>query len=178
MSKPSLRSRITGKINDYRRRDLTIAEKFPKKNIGLKTITSNEGLELVQKFGKTCPGCDCKMKFRGYGPWCLYQFTFDKIDDEKIHDKSNLVLACYSCNASGYGVQKTGCVKCPKGVHAKNELICKSWKEKIIADTITGKQINMKLLPRSKKDIHSRWRYAIFLVKKQFRARVKKCILI
>jgi hypothetical protein len=107
----SLRSKITRKIGDYRRRDKVLSAKYPIINEGLTTITSDEGIEIVNKYGKLCPGCGCEMLFKDYAPWCLYQFTFDKINDNIIHCKSNLKISCYMCNCSGYGTPKYSCKK-------------------------------------------------------------------
>lgn len=125
---PTIRSKITGKLSYYRFADARYMAKFPEENAGLTTINSSEGLEIIEKCGKICPGCGCKMKFKNYGPWCLYQFTFDRIDNKKIHSKDNLVLSCYNCNASGYGAPKIGC---KKGCHGSDydsriELIMKT----------------------------------------------------
>lgn len=129
-----LRAKISGKIQDYRRRDKLLAEKYYIKNIGLTTINSDEGIKLIEKYGKICPGCKCKMKLKNYKPWCLYQFTFDKIDNEKIHCFDNLKLACYNCNCLGYGKRKSDCVKsCHLGYSRnykirKYQLIIESYK--------------------------------------------------
>lgn len=181
MPKPTLRSRITGKIRDYRRQDEHILKKYPEQNVGLRVMTTEEGLELVQKLGKMCPMCDCKMKFRGYQPWCLYQFTFDRIDNKKIHDPTNLRLSCYSCNAAGCVTPKIGCVKkCHEPeINRGDEWQLARWKmKKIVSTVLAGKMVDMKLLPRSRARVNSRHRYIPIVPKFVNKTKPKLCVLL
>ena len=108
--------KINNKIRDYRRVDKRKKERFPSENEGLETIKLTDAIELINEL-KTdiCEGCNSKMLFN-YSPYCVYQFSFDRIDDKKIHAKSNLRIVCYNCNASGYGSIKGGC---SRGCHIK-----------------------------------------------------------
>jgi len=111
---PTLRYRIRRKIYDCKTKDLILQEICPDLNANLATITIEEGFQLIKKSGKFCPGCNCKMKFKNFEPWCLYQFTFNRLDNNIIHCLSNLEICCYRCNSYGYGKQK---IRCIKGCH-------------------------------------------------------------
>jgi len=97
------------KLRDYRRVDKLKKEKYPINNEGLETIKLTDAKKLIHEL-KTdlCEGCNCKMLFN-YTPYCVYQFSFDRIDNTKIHAKSNLRIVCYNCNSSGYGSIKQSC---------------------------------------------------------------------
>ena len=49
------------------------------------------------------------MLFCNYTPYCVYQFSFDRIDNTKIHSINNLRIVCWNCNSSGYGSIKQSC---------------------------------------------------------------------
>ena len=84
-------------------------------NEGLKTINLKDAFELIEKLNNDlCPGCNCKMLFCNYKPWCIYQFSFDRIDNNKIHSIDNLRIVCYNCNSLGLGSTKS---KCSRGCH-------------------------------------------------------------
>lgn len=142
---PTLRSRVTSKIRDYRDSDKYISQKYPEFNQNLSTISTDEGLEIVRNCGKICPGCGCKMKFRNYKPWCLYQFTFDRIDNKVIHSKDNLRLACYNCNATEYDSPKFSCIKLCHESDIGRDFV-KLQKERVVRYVNKDRQIPMKLL--------------------------------
>ena len=49
------------------------------------------------------------MLFCNYTPYCVYQFSFDRIDNTRIHSIDNLRVVCWNCNSSGYGSFKQSC---------------------------------------------------------------------
>ena len=97
-----LRKKFNSKIKSYRERD--------RKNNRVCDLSFSDCLELIQKINY-CIGCGCKLLFIEYKPWCLYQFSFDRVDETKGHTKHNLRIICYTCNALGLGSIKTPCVK-------------------------------------------------------------------
>ena len=100
------------KLRDYRRVDKYKKEKFPLENEGLETIKLKDAYKLVDKLDTDlCYGCECKMLFCNYTPYCVYQFSFDRIDNTKIHSINNLRIVCWNCNSSGYGSIKQSCTR-------------------------------------------------------------------
>ena len=98
------------KLRDYRRVDKCKKEKFPLENEGLETIKLKDAIKLVDELDTDlCYGCKCKMLFCNYTPYCVYQFSFDRIDNTKIHSNNNLRIVCWNCNSSGYGSIKQSC---------------------------------------------------------------------
>jgi hypothetical protein len=97
-----LRKKFNTKMSDYRKRD--------KRNNRICDLKFADCLQLVENVND-CVGCGCKLLFTEYEPWCLHQFTFDRIDESLGHTKSNVRIICYTCNALGLGSPKTKCVK-------------------------------------------------------------------
>lgn len=93
-------------------RDVKIKKKYPLENETLETITFKEALQLVEKLeSDKCEGCGDKMLFCDSEPYCVYQASFDRIDNKKIHSFNNLKIVCWNCNSSGYGSIKLSCSK-------------------------------------------------------------------
>jgi len=115
---PIDKSKIYNKLRDYRRRDKKIREKYPELNQNLKTIKVSEAIEIISKLNNNiCIGCGDTILFSNYTPWCLYQFTFDRLDNKIIHCKNNLRVICYDCNATEIGHKK---LSCSRGCHTVN----------------------------------------------------------
>ena len=103
------------KLRDYRRVDKHKRECFPLENEGLKTITIEDAVRMVYALDSDiCSGCNCKMLFCNYTPFCVYQFSFDRINNAKIHSNDNVRIVCWNCNSSGYGSIK---LRCSRGCH-------------------------------------------------------------
>jgi hypothetical protein len=107
--------KFNNKLRDYRRVDKRKKEIFPIENEGLETIKLNDAIKLVNDL-KTdlCDGCKCKILFYNYAPYCVYQFSFDRLENDKVHSVDNLRVVCYNCNSSGYGSIK---LSCSRGCH-------------------------------------------------------------
>ena len=120
-NKEDMKKKIKNKIRDYIRRDT----KFIKDNEQEQTINLYQAVVLVDKLkNNLCVGCGCEMLFYNYSNWCLYQFSFDRIDNKKIHCIDNLIVCCFSCNAEGYGTIKMSCFSgCHQGRERTNKLI-------------------------------------------------------
>ena len=54
---------------------------------------------VVQESDGRCENCGCEMLFDDWRPWCLHQFTFDRVDLTLPHSKDNVRLLCFYCNA-------------------------------------------------------------------------------
>lgn len=108
--KKSFSKKFNNKLGDYKRRDKYKKKKYPKQNEGLETIKLNDAIKLVEELeNDLCYGCKCKMLFCNYKSYCVYQFSFDRIDNTKIHSINNLRIVCWNCNSSGYGSIKKSC---------------------------------------------------------------------
>jgi hypothetical protein len=109
-NKKAFSQKFYNKLRDYRRVDKHKKETFPIENEGLKTINLKEAIQMVHDLATvTCHGCNCNILFCDYEPYCVYQFSFDRIDNKRIHSKDNLKIVCWNCNSSGYGSIKLSC---------------------------------------------------------------------
>ncbi len=106
----NLKKCINNKLRDYRRRDKIKKEIFQIENEELQTIKIKDAIKLINELDDDiCRGCKCKMLFNNYKPYCVYQFSFDRIDNNKIHSIDNLQIVCWNCNSSGYNSIKNYC---------------------------------------------------------------------
>jgi|LakMenEpi03Aug12_release.lakeMendotaPanAssembly.Ray.scaffolds.fasta_scaffold230436_2 hypothetical protein len=125
LTSKELKLKIRNKRREYRRTDINKRLRYPEENKGLKTISVAEGIELLDALESSkCPDCDCEMLFDIFSPFCLYMFSYDRIDEKKIHSKDNLRVVCFNCNASGAGAYKNSCSRgCHTSDYIKNNKI-------------------------------------------------------
>lgn len=109
-----LKQKINNKLGSYNIRDKQKKLLFPLENEGLSTIKLNDAINIVKNLDNNlCCGCGCEMLFYNYMPFCVYQFSFDRIDNKKIHSINNLRVICWNCNSMHLGAIKYGCTnKC------------------------------------------------------------------
>ena len=102
--------KFTNKLGGYRKTDKYKKEKYPLENDNLKTINKKDAIKLVNDLDtELCYGCGCKILFCNYTPFCVYQFSFDRINNKKIHSIDNLKIVCWNCNSVKYGAIKCSC---------------------------------------------------------------------
>lgn len=93
--------RVSNKIKEYKKLDKIKKQQYILENEGLETIKSKEMINLVNKLeSDICADCKCKILFCNYSPYCVYQFSFKRIDFKKIHSFNNLQIVCWNCNIS------------------------------------------------------------------------------
>lgn len=106
-----LKNKIRNKLGSYKKRDKKLIAKYPVVNKDLKTVNVKECIDLVEKLDDDkCPCCGCTMLFN-YTPYCVYQFSFDRINNNMIHCKENLRIICWNCNSSGEDAIKQDCTR-------------------------------------------------------------------
>lgn len=94
-----IKNNIYKKINAYKKFDDKLILKYPDENLNLKTITSKEAYEFIKNNNITkCPICHDEILYCNYTPLCLYQFSFDRINNKQIHHINNIQITCYNCN--------------------------------------------------------------------------------
>ena len=92
------RGRINIKVQKYNKRD-RIKGFDTSKNVKPKDID-----EMLTKAMNRCYYCQMTCLIKDYKPYDKRQYTLDRIDNLIGHEKSNCVIACYSCNS------KRGCM--------------------------------------------------------------------
>jgi hypothetical protein len=103
---------IQGKISSYGSKDM---KKFGYKgNIEVQNVID---LLVIQK--RRCYVCNDEVSLEGYLPYCAYQWSVDRINNNKAHDYGNVLISCYYCNCRGYkdfGIRNKVCTR---GCHKK-----------------------------------------------------------
>ena len=91
---------MTQKINSYKKQDEIIKNKYQDENLNYTTISKNEAYNFIKEQNiKNCPICDDIILYYEYLPHCLYQFSFDRLNNKEIHHINNLQIVCYNCNS-------------------------------------------------------------------------------
>ncbi len=73
------------------------------KNLKIKgNITYEYINELLQTQNYECYICNETVLTMGYKPYCCNQFSIDRIDNEKPHNKDNVKISCYFCNCKNH----------------------------------------------------------------------------
>lgn len=87
----TLEENIQRKISTYQAFD---RQKFKLTgNIAVKDV-----IELLGKQNSRCWVCGDIVLVLKFKPYCCYQFSIDRIDNTKPHDKDNCLISCYYCN--------------------------------------------------------------------------------
>jgi len=93
--KPNIISCIDTKIRGYNKSDIT--------NFGvIGNIKKEDVISLLNKQKFRCYVCDDIVLTFGYKPYCLYQFSVDRIDNSLPHNRDNILISCYYCNCINY----------------------------------------------------------------------------
>ena len=109
-SNGNLKSNIMKKIHSYKIYD---KNRFNiEGDIDYKFIT-----ELLHKQDKKCYICKETILLIDWKPYCCYQFSIDRIDNTKPHDKNNVLIACYYCNCRDYPKFDQYNKKCNQNCH-------------------------------------------------------------
>jgi len=65
-------------------------------------ITRDYIYELLQRQNYKCYICDEYILTTGYKPYCCNQFSIDRINNTKPHNKNNVKISCYFCNCKDH----------------------------------------------------------------------------
>ena len=86
-----MRNNIQKKLLRYKKIDI---DKFGRE--GSASIEDISQLLNKQKF--TCYVCDEMIITSKWKPFCCYQFSVDRINNNLPHDRNNVLISCYYCN--------------------------------------------------------------------------------
>lgn len=115
----NLKKNVMNKLRGYRKQDKVILACNPNLNKNKQQITYEECVKLVQQLDTmVCSVCEDTMLFQHYTPWCMYQFSFDRLDNKIIHSIDNIRVICWGCNS--YPNQTKKCSRCN---HSQNLLV-------------------------------------------------------
>jgi hypothetical protein len=102
---------ILGKIANYKAID---QKRFHREgNIDIKHV-----LKLLTQQDHKCFLCHVDLLVMFYKPHCSYQFSIDRIDNSKPHDKDNVRITCYDCNCNFHSEYQY----CPQKCHPPRSL--------------------------------------------------------
>jgi len=82
--------KIRSKIESTKDKDM--------RNGGVTTITVDDVLRKLKDQNYKCFVCKDNFVTHSWGYKCHYQFTMDRIDDNKFHTSDNVVMNCFFCN--------------------------------------------------------------------------------
>jgi len=115
----NFKQNVMNKLSGYRKQDKAILARYPNLNENKQRITYDECVKLVQQLDTVvCSVCKDTMLFQDYTPWCMYQFSFDRLDNKIIHSIDNIRVICWGCNS--YPNQTKKCSICN---HTQNLLV-------------------------------------------------------
>jgi len=110
---------VMNKLSGYRKQDKFKLACNPILNENKKMITYDDCLKLVQQLDTVeCIVCEDTMLFQDYTPWCMYQFSFDRLNNRIIHSIDNIRVICWGCNS--YPNQTKKCSRC---IHSQNSTL-------------------------------------------------------
>lgn len=89
--KNNIRTNIRNKLASHKAFD---KERFGKS--GDLEMDDVEKLLIKQQF--KCYVCGDVVLTANYKPYCCYQFSIDRINNDKPHDRGNVLISCYYCN--------------------------------------------------------------------------------
>lgn len=89
---------ILHKINGYKRQD-----EMMKRYVDNEKYISVESVkkQLLKQYNR-CYVCGDTVILTSWNTNCSYQFTLDRIDNSKPHNKDNCLICCYYCNCREY----------------------------------------------------------------------------
>jgi len=80
-------------------------------------IDINTVLNLLYEQNNKCANCKDELLMMNYKPYCCYQFSIDRLDNNIPHDKDNVRITCYYCNCEHHGKFDQLNKKCNAGCH-------------------------------------------------------------
>jgi ribosomal protein S28E/S33 len=105
-----LRKNIQKKILRYAYSD---NDKYGRKG----DVSIEDILQLLETQNYTCYICDEKVITLTWNPYCCYQFSVDRIDNDRPHDRNNVLISCYYCNCRNHPEFNQENKICNKGCH-------------------------------------------------------------
>lgn len=115
-STSSLENNIRKKISTYKKKDI---DRFGREG----TATIDDILQLLRKQNFTCYVCDEKVITSNWKPFCCYQFSIDRINNNLPHDRNNVLISCYYCNCRHYSEFNQPNKICNAGCHTETKNI-------------------------------------------------------
>ena len=106
----SIRVNISSKISRHMHYD---EQHFGKRG----NITVDNVIELLEIQENKCWVCNDIVQLTHWSPMCCYQFSIDRIDDYKPHNKDNCKISCYYCNCRHHSEFKQINKVCKSGCH-------------------------------------------------------------
>ena len=68
-------------------------------------VTKEDVFCLFNKQKGRCYVCDDIVLTSNFKPYCLYQFSLDRLDNQLPHNKDNVLISCYYCNCISYWIE-------------------------------------------------------------------------
>lgn len=114
----NLKQNIINKISSHKQTDI---KKFNKEG----NITNEFINEQINNQNKKCYICEEEVLLENWKPYCCYQFSIDRIDNNYPHNKDNIKISCYYCNCRHYPKFTQHYKICSQGCHTTKKHILK-----------------------------------------------------
>ena len=100
---------ILSKIQNYKQEDKKVNRKITNNYVSIEDVKN-----LLIKQDNKCYVCHDNVITKEWHPYCLYQFTLDRIDNNLPHNKNNVLICCYYCNSFSHLPDKVSDICCSK----------------------------------------------------------------
>lgn len=112
----SLQTNIKNKLRSYEPKDIKLFERIG--NISVEDVE-----EMLRKQNNICALCNEEVLLKDWLRNCCYQFSIDRIDNDKPHDKDNCRITCYFCNCKRAVPEMSPYKVCMAGCHREIKFI-------------------------------------------------------
>ena len=124
MSSNEFKNKCMAKIYRYRKTD--------KSRWGISGDISVKDIEeLLVKQNNTCYVCKEPVLLDSWIPFCLYQFSIDRINEHLPHDRDNFLISCYHCNCTYYSREDAEKKICIHGCHTEEKVFKSTRKDEL-----------------------------------------------
>jgi hypothetical protein len=118
----SLKNNIQRKLARYKKSDI---DSFGREG----TVSIDDISKLLKKQNFTCYVCNEMVITSKWKPFCCYQFSVDRINNNLPHDKNNVLISCYYCNCRHHfefnqknKICNEGCHTQPKNIISRKQV--------------------------------------------------------
>jgi hypothetical protein len=105
-------------------------------------VKKEDVMLLLNKQKFRCYVCDDIVLTFGWKPFCLYQFSLDRIDNSLPHNRDNILISCYYCNCINYLTERLDCEEKIKYKMCGNNCHCIKRNIQIKREDIQNEKIN------------------------------------
>ena len=97
------KSQLNNNFNQNIRNKIRTKKNLDKINFNIEgNMTEDDIIKLLHKQLNNCYICKEKVITENWEPGCLYQFSINRLDKTKPHNRDNILISCYYCNSRNH----------------------------------------------------------------------------